>query len=181
MQKRNNFADSVYPGKRCAEEIKLNNYNNIENCANSTEGSQLLQKKGELTFDLKPALGSVPTIVFKHVSDFDKVKRIQRRMKIIISIEYSNTTSITRNSHWSISDPLSASRSHPHRSNARRCPTVHRIWTRLPQLCWPESLRWLWPTDWCNWRWYGLFVKTNARIEPCCLFFFKVEPFHFVW
>lgn len=68
MRAGNNFADSVYPSKKCARELELHNYESIESCSNNTEGSQLLQKYGELTSSLKPALTSVPTITFRNVS-----------------------------------------------------------------------------------------------------------------
>lgn len=69
MKAGNNFADSVYPGKKCSSELKLRNWDNIENCSNSTEGSNLLQHNGERTLSLKPALTSVPTIVFQNQYD----------------------------------------------------------------------------------------------------------------
>lgn len=67
MKIGNNFPDSLYPGKRCARDINLNSWDNIEQCANSTEGSKLLQGNGELTAALNPPLTSVPTITFRHV------------------------------------------------------------------------------------------------------------------
>ena len=67
MKVGNNFADSVYPGLRCSREVKLSNWDVIDNCANSTEGSKLLQKNGELTSTLNPSLTSVPTVTFRHV------------------------------------------------------------------------------------------------------------------
>jgi interferon gamma-inducible protein 30 len=69
MQIGKNFPDQIYPGKRCAQEIHLKNWENIEACANSTEGSKLLQGYGELTNTLKPSLTSVPTITFRHQQD----------------------------------------------------------------------------------------------------------------
>lgn len=68
MKVGNNFADSIYPGKKCARENQLKNWELIEQCANNTEGTKLLQKNGELTNTLNPSLTSVPTITFKHVS-----------------------------------------------------------------------------------------------------------------
>lgn len=67
MKAGNNFPDSIYPGQKCARSIQLNNWDNIEQCANSTEGSKLLQANGELTAALNPPLTSVPTITFRHV------------------------------------------------------------------------------------------------------------------
>lgn len=68
MQLTKNFPDQLFPGKRCAQEFKLENWEVIEACANNTEGSKLLQKNGELTTALKPPLTSVPTITFRYVS-----------------------------------------------------------------------------------------------------------------
>lgn len=67
MLKDNNFADALYPGKKCAVQSQLSNWPIIESCANSTEGAKLLQKNGELTGTLNPSLTSVPTVIFRHV------------------------------------------------------------------------------------------------------------------
>jgi interferon, gamma-inducible protein 30 len=69
MQFGKNFPDQIYPGKRCAQQLELKNWDIIENCANSTEGSKYLQVNGELTSTLKPSLTSVPTITFRHQQD----------------------------------------------------------------------------------------------------------------
>ncbi|KAJ6640234.1 GILT-like protein 1 [Pseudolycoriella hygida] len=69
MQLTRNFPDQLFPGKRCAEQFKLENWQVIEACANQTEGSKLLEKNGELTDTLKPSLTSVPTITFRHQQD----------------------------------------------------------------------------------------------------------------
>lgn len=68
MQIGNNFPDSVYPGKQCAEEVQIHNWDVIRECANSTDGSKLLQKNGELTDKFQSPLKGVPTIVFNDVS-----------------------------------------------------------------------------------------------------------------
>lgn len=68
MQLTRNFPDQIFPGKRCAQQFRLENWEVIEQCANSTDGSKLLQNNGELTFSLNPKLTSVPTITFRHVS-----------------------------------------------------------------------------------------------------------------
>lgn len=68
MQTSNSFKDALFPGARCARELQLPNWNIIEECANSTEGSKLLQDYGEKTQLLNPALSFVPTITFNHVS-----------------------------------------------------------------------------------------------------------------
>lgn len=61
-----NLLETPIPGKKCAEDFELKNWDVISQCANSTEGSKLLQTHGEKTQDLKPALTFVPTIVIKH-------------------------------------------------------------------------------------------------------------------
>lgn len=69
MSAGNNFPDSIYPGEKCAKSVGLKNYEVIQYCANSTEGSKSLQKNGELTNLLKPGLTNVPTITFKQQFD----------------------------------------------------------------------------------------------------------------
>lgn len=86
MQLAKNFPDQIYPGKRCALEVHLENWDIIESCANQTEGSKLLQKNGELTFGLNPSLTSVPTVTFRHVS----LLRLLRMNRTIIQISNSN-------------------------------------------------------------------------------------------
>lgn len=71
MQTANSFSDTVFPGAKCARELQLPNWNVIEECANSTEGSKLLQNHGEKTKLLNPKLTSVPTITFNHVRDIE--------------------------------------------------------------------------------------------------------------
>lgn len=70
MQTAINFKDSIFPGARCARDLQLPNWNVIEECANSTQGSKLLQDYGERTKQLTPPLSFVPTITFNHVSFF---------------------------------------------------------------------------------------------------------------
>jgi hypothetical protein len=71
MQIAKNFPDQIYPGKRCANEVHLENWEIIEACANQTEGSKLLQKNGELTQTLNPTLTSVPTITFRYQQEHE--------------------------------------------------------------------------------------------------------------
>lgn len=61
------FKDSIFPGAKCAKDLQLPNWNVIEECANSTEGSKLLQDYGVRTSQLNPTLSFVPTITFNHV------------------------------------------------------------------------------------------------------------------
>lgn len=62
--------ESVYPGVRCANAVQLANWQIIEQCANSSEGSKLLQDHGVATQQLQPPLTSVPTVVLKKVTFF---------------------------------------------------------------------------------------------------------------
>lgn len=62
------FKDSIFPGSKCARDLQLKNWQIIEECANSTQGSKLLQNYGELTNQLNPPLTSVPTVTFNYVS-----------------------------------------------------------------------------------------------------------------
>lgn len=68
MKVGNNFADNVYPGPKCARDNQISTYENIQQCANSTEGSQLLMRYGQQTNQFQNPLKSVPTVVFKQVT-----------------------------------------------------------------------------------------------------------------
>lgn len=72
MKSGKNFPDNIYPGERCAHENHINNWEVIAQCANSTEGSNLLKQNGELTKAFQPELQSVPTVTFNHVSIYVK-------------------------------------------------------------------------------------------------------------
>lgn len=74
-----NFPDQLFPGKQCAQQVGLENWEVIEACANQTEGSKLLQKNGEYTQGLNPPLTSVPTITFRYVSANHILNREDRR------------------------------------------------------------------------------------------------------
>lgn len=67
MQSALNFKDNIFPGSKCARELQLKNWYVIEECANSTQGSKLLQKYGEMTSSLTKPI-DVPVITFNHVS-----------------------------------------------------------------------------------------------------------------
>jgi len=69
MMAGKNFPDNVYPGARCARDNHISTWENIQQCANSTEGSQLLKKHGEITNQFQNPLLSVPTVVFKQQYD----------------------------------------------------------------------------------------------------------------
>lgn len=66
--------DAPFPGEKCARDLQLPNWLVIQECANSTEGSKLLQDHGVTTHQLNPTLTEVPTITFNHVSLFDGSK-----------------------------------------------------------------------------------------------------------
>jgi hypothetical protein len=85
MSKTNNFPDAIYPTRRCADEVQVKNPDVIEQCANSTEGSKLLQKMGEETNKLDPPLDGVPTITIKtnkFDSNFQKLALVDLRNAI---------------------------------------------------------------------------------------------------
>ena len=67
MKAGKNFPDNVYPGARCARENNINTWENIQQCANSTEGNQLLMRHGQATMNFQDPLLSVPTVVFDSV------------------------------------------------------------------------------------------------------------------
>lgn len=71
MKTTHNFADDIYPGAKCGRELKLDNWELIEQCANSTDGSKYLQKNGETTAAFQSPLISVPTIVYNESYDKD--------------------------------------------------------------------------------------------------------------
>uniref|UniRef100_A0A1L8E355 Putative gamma-interferon inducible lysosomal thiol reductase-like protein n=1 Tax=Nyssomyia neivai TaxID=330878 RepID=A0A1L8E355_9DIPT len=71
MKVGNNFPDSIYPGEKCARQVGVPNWENIERCANTTEGSKILQRFGDLTNMLQPGLTSVPTVTFRQTYDAD--------------------------------------------------------------------------------------------------------------
>uniref|UniRef100_A0A1B0CG20 Putative gamma-interferon inducible lysosomal thiol reductase-like protein n=1 Tax=Lutzomyia longipalpis TaxID=7200 RepID=A0A1B0CG20_LUTLO len=71
MKVGNNFPDSIYPGEKCARQTGVPNWENIERCANTTEGSKVLQRFGDLTNMLQPGLSSVPTVTFRQKYDID--------------------------------------------------------------------------------------------------------------
>lgn len=54
--------------KDCADRTRVKKFDSIENCANSTEGSDLLKEMGELTNKFEYPLKSVPTITIREVS-----------------------------------------------------------------------------------------------------------------
>jgi len=76
-----NFPDNVYPGAKCARENNISIWENIQQCANSTEGSQLLKRHGETTNRFQDPLVSVPTVVFKQKYDSSENERAMSDFK----------------------------------------------------------------------------------------------------
>lgn len=60
--------------RNCAEQVGVKKFESIENCANSTEGSKLLEDMGEKTNKLENPLKSVPTITIREVKIKEKFK-----------------------------------------------------------------------------------------------------------
>lgn len=56
-----------YPTRECAAQTNIAKADDVERCANSTDGATQLSNVGTLTLSLKPALKSVPTIIFDKV------------------------------------------------------------------------------------------------------------------
>uniref|UniRef100_A0A1A9WQN0 Gamma-interferon inducible lysosomal thiol reductase n=1 Tax=Glossina brevipalpis TaxID=37001 RepID=A0A1A9WQN0_9MUSC len=69
MKAGKNFPDNVYPGAACARESHVSIWENIQQCANSTEGSRLLMEHGQTTNAFQNPLTNVPTVVFKQQYD----------------------------------------------------------------------------------------------------------------
>lgn len=68
------FPDQTFQTERCGLENEVKNWKNIQECANSTDGSSLLKANGQLTEALNPSLTSVPTILFRNHYDNDAQK-----------------------------------------------------------------------------------------------------------
>lgn len=71
MSAGKNFNDQMYPVEKCARQTKVDNWDVIGNCANTTDGSKFLQSNGQTTMNLQPTLKSVPTITFGQQYDQD--------------------------------------------------------------------------------------------------------------
>ncbi|KAL9922109.1 gamma-interferon-inducible lysosomal thiol reductase 1 [Glossina fuscipes fuscipes] len=69
MKAGKNFPDNVYPGAKCARESHVSTWENIQQCANSTDGERLLMAHGQTTNAFQNPLISVPTVVFKDQYD----------------------------------------------------------------------------------------------------------------
>jgi hypothetical protein len=55
--------------KSCAEQTGVDRWEVIQECANSTDGSKLLQRFGDATNALQKPLQSVPTVAIKQTYD----------------------------------------------------------------------------------------------------------------
>ncbi|ETN62496.1 hypothetical protein AND_005813 [Anopheles darlingi] len=69
LMARAQLKDGQFPTKICADEVKIEQWQTIQECANSTEGSTLLKQHGDATYKLQKPLASVPTIAFKQTYD----------------------------------------------------------------------------------------------------------------
>ncbi|XP_052869396.1 GILT-like protein 1 [Anopheles cruzii] len=69
LMARAQLKDGEFPTKICADVVKIEQWQTIEECAKSTEGSQLLKQHGETTNKLQNPLTSVPTVAFKQTYD----------------------------------------------------------------------------------------------------------------
>lgn len=65
------FPDQPYGlfARHCAESVHVKKFESIINCANTTEGSKLLEEMGEKTKKLEDPLKSVPTITIRESYD----------------------------------------------------------------------------------------------------------------
>lgn len=68
------FPDQTFQTQSCGDENEVKNWKNIQECANSTDGSNLLKENGHITEALNPKLTSVPTILFRNHYDYDAQK-----------------------------------------------------------------------------------------------------------
>ncbi|XP_053699182.1 GILT-like protein 1 [Sabethes cyaneus] len=81
LMERAQFKAGEFPGKECAEMHEIHNWETIEQCANSTEGSSLLKNYGDETAKLQQPLKSVPTIAFKQTFDADNQQLAVRNFR----------------------------------------------------------------------------------------------------
>lgn len=73
LMERAQFKSGEFPGKVCADQFEIN-WETIEQCANSTQGSNLLKNYAEETYKLQKPLASVPTVAFRQTFDSDVQK-----------------------------------------------------------------------------------------------------------
>ncbi|XP_058811804.1 GILT-like protein 1 [Topomyia yanbarensis] len=74
LMERAQFQAGEFPGKVCADMHEIHNWDTIEQCANTTEGSSLLKNYGDETAKLQQPLKSVPTVAFRQTFDADNQK-----------------------------------------------------------------------------------------------------------
>lgn len=63
----------VLQARNCADKVQVKKFDAIEICANSTEGSKLLEDMGEKTDKLEKPLRSVPTITIREVRNIWRI------------------------------------------------------------------------------------------------------------
>lgn len=73
LMERAQFKSGEFPGKACADQFEIN-WETIEQCSNSTQGSNLLRNYGDETLKLQNPLASVPTVAFRQTYDSDVQK-----------------------------------------------------------------------------------------------------------
>ncbi|KXJ73698.1 hypothetical protein RP20_CCG015229 [Aedes albopictus] len=73
LMERAQFKSGEFPGKACADQFEIN-WETIEQCSNSTQGSNLLRNYGDETLKLQNPLASVPTVAFRQTFDSDVQK-----------------------------------------------------------------------------------------------------------
>lgn len=132
-------------GPRCAQELQLKNWNVIEQCANTTEGSKLLQHHGETTNALRPELTFVPWINFNQVNYYTRITVECCEQLLIHSILCSNTKTNTSNWDWeTYVRPCAAQfESHVHRNVPIFPAPLSTIWPVWPHYSCPQPCSWL--------------------------------------
>lgn len=71
LMETGNFQSESYASvaRKCADKVQVKKFESIETCANSTEGSKLLEDMGEKTDKLEKPIKSVPTITIRQTYD----------------------------------------------------------------------------------------------------------------
>lgn len=92
-------ANKPFPTKECAELNNVNNLSQVDNCANHADGSKYLADLGTQTQALKPALTSVPTVVFNRTYKKDDSQMAQENFvkALCMYIEHDKPAECSRN------------------------------------------------------------------------------------
>lgn len=175
MQTSIQFKDAPFPGIKCARELQLPNWSVIEECANSTQGSKLLQDYGERTKQLNPQLTEVPTITFNHVS---RMGILACEWPFVVSTfklysnflhSFSKPTRIWWTLGCATCDPLCAVWwENPNHKNATICQTLlnttaqHSLWSHFALQFSLFSKCFKCPSQWHHSFYYGVL---NQRLN----------------